>query len=376
MSGNMTIKENKSIVWVTPNHFIDVDLQIVPYLAKTFKIHWIVLGKENKPTAYVNIETICKRIQSLTTEYYTINGKWYMPYQFFKYRKFFKYVISLPSNIIYIDSALTFWIYYAAAYTLPKEKVILATHNVKTPKGARLEHFVRFFMKKTLNNFYNFHVFSKNQEKYLKNTIQGKNILYAPLTLKDYGEKKPRTENPEITNFLSFGHIRRYKRIDLLINAAQKLHEEVEIPFKITIAGNCTSWEKYQKLIKYPQLFDLKIGFINDDEVSDLFSNADFLVLPYQDLAQSGAITVAFNYHIPVITSDIIQFREFVENGKNGFLFKSEDINDLKCSMYKALMLKKNNKYNTLVESTKQFVQKNYTLSSIAEKYTNYFNKF
>lgn len=365
----------KTITWITPTFFIDVDNQIVPYLSKTYKIHWIIVGGHNKPSIYKQLEKVTKKY-NIEFKYYTISGKWYMPNQYFKYKKLFGYILSLSSDLIYVDSSLTFWKYYAALHTLPKEKTILATHNVKTPKGARLEHFVRYFMKQTLKNFKNFHVFSMNQKEYLEKLVKGRNVLYAPLTLKDYGEKGNRTKYKNRINFLSFGHIRQYKRIDLLIDAAQQLYKETDIPFKVTIAGNCPQWGEYQSLIKYPELFDLKIGFIKDEEVANYFANADYLVLPYQDLAQSGAITVAFNYNVPVITSDIIQFREFVHEGENGFMFQSENVNDLKRVLLNALHLGKSAKYNSLVQSTASFVQKNYVLSSIANKYIKFFNQF
>ena len=114
---------------------------------------------------------------------------------------------------------------------------------------------------------------------------------------------------------------------------------------------------------------------MDDDEIAGLFANADYLVLPYQDLAQSGAITVAFNYSVPVITSDIPQFQEFVEEGRNGYMFKSEDVQGLKEVMKKALLQSKDT-YTSLVSSTEQYVKENYSLETIVQRYINYFNSF
>ena len=107
--------------------------------------------------------------------------------------------------------------------------------------------------------------------------------------------------------------------------------------------------------------------------MAKLFANADYLVLPYQDLAQSGAITVAFNYGVPVITSDIPQFLEFVEEGVNGFLFQSENVDSLKKVLLKALDLPRS-EYNNLLKSTDKFVSENYSLKAITSRYKEYFN--
>lgn len=365
----------KSISWITPTFFIDVDYQIVPYLSSFYDIHWIIVGDNNVPPIYLKLEKIAE-YNNIKLEYYTIDGKWYDPTHFFKYKKLFSYVVRQSADIIYLDTSLAFWTYYAALLTLPRDKTVLATHNVKTPKGARLEHFARYFMKQTLKHFRNFQVFSMNQRQYLESMVQGKNVLFAPLTLKDYGKKKERLKYKDKINFLAFGHIRQYKRLDLLIEAAQQLYKEVKTPFMITIAGSCSQWKEYQSLIKYPEIFDLQIRFIGDEEVSDLFSDADYLVLPYQDLAQSGAITVAFNYYVPVITSDILQFKEFVREGINGFMFKSENVDSLKDVMRYALQIGKGDTYQGLIESTTEYVQNNFVLSAIADKYIKYFDSF
>lgn len=360
-----------SISWFTPISFIDVDILIVPELSKSFKIDWMIAGSR-KPAVYAKLKAMAS--DNLQVEFQTIKYKWYNPLSYLEYRKAFKILVKKDYDLIYIDKAPQFFNYYAAKNILPKEKTVFASHNVKTPKGAHFEHKARYYMKKLLNTYQNFQVFSRNQLEYLNNMVDGKNVLYAPLALKDYGEKGERTLHHDVINFLSFGQIKHYKRIDLLIDAAQNLYEETGKKFVVTIAGRCPSWGEYSKRIKYPELFDLHIGYVDDSEVADLFANADYLVLPYQDLAQSGAITVAFNYGVPVITSDIPQFQEFVEEGVNGFLFHSEKLECLKEIMLKALELPKKD-YMELLKSTEDFVNKNYSLQAITNKYKDYFNQ-
>lgn len=360
-----------SISWFTPTAFIDVDILIVPELAKSYKIDWMITGPR-KPAIYSKLEAMAS--ESLHVEFYAIKHKWYIPLSYFEYIKAFKRLVDKGNDLIYVDKAPQFLNYYAAIRTLPVERTIFATHNVKTPKGAHFEKKARYYMSKLLNKYCNFQVFSRNQLEYLENMVQGKNVLYAPLALKDYGKKGERTKHHGIVNFLSFGQIKHYKRIDILIDAAQKLYEETGKLFVVTIAGRCPNWAEYSKRIKYPQLFDLHIGYIDDSKVADLFANANYLVLPYQDLAQSGAITVAFNYGVPVITSDIPQFQEFVEEGVNGFLFQSESVECLKNVMLNTLVMSQD-AYNKLLKSTEKYVSNNYSLKAITDRYETYFNQ-
>lgn len=58
---------------------------------------------------------------------------------------------------------------------------------------------------------------------------------------------------------------------------------------------------------------------IDDEEIPELFTKSDYLVLPYEDVAQSGPHMIAYNYNLPVIASDIDGFKERVVDGENGF---------------------------------------------------------
>ena len=360
------------ISWVTPTWFIDVDILIVPKLSEHFLINWTIIGQDC-PAIFSRLKE--NENAHLSVKFLKTRCRWYLPTSFFEHLSLFKRIVAEQADIIYLDLAPQLYAYYASIRVLPRQKTVFATHNVKTPKGAKMEKLARYYMQQVLHHFDNFQVFSKNQRDYLLQQVNHKNVLYAPLALKEYGPKHERTQYKDCVNFLSFGHIRRYKRIDLLIEASQQLYEESGVKFVVTIAGNCPEWSFYARKIRHKELFNLHIGYIDDGEVADLFSNADYLVLPYQDLAQSGAITVAFNYDVPVITSDIPQFEEFVEDGKNGFLSHSEDISSLKQVMRNALELNKKD-YAGLVCSTHQYVEANYSLAAITEKYVNYFSKF
>ena len=142
----------------------------------------------------------------------------------------------------------------------------------------------------------------------------------------------------------------------------------------MTIVGNCKNWEQYQTLITKPELFDVRIGFVENEDIPSYFNDADFFVLPYQDLAQSGAITVAFQYNVPVITSDIIQFKEFNADSSCGFMFKNCDSHDLSVKMEQALEMSKQEIVEMKI-SQKNFVVKEFSAQSILGKYIDYLEK-
>ena len=360
----------KSIVWVTAGCFIDVDIDIVPALAEHFKIHWYVWGAMSQGDAKRMTAVI--QSDNLKIDYINIKNKWYSPFVFFEYCKILKH-IAKEGDLLYVDNGGGLCFYQALYHVCNLNKTILAIHNVKTPKGARYERLARFNTKYAVRHFRNIQTFSHNQHLYLNSLASGRNVLEAPLMLKYYG--KPTKERINVTfNFLTFGHIRGYKRVDLLIEAAQELAERTDKKFKVTIVGNCKNWEQYEGLITKPELFDVRIGFVENEDIPNYFNDADFFVLPYQDLAQSGAITVAFQYNVPVITSDIIQFKEFNDGQTYGLMFKSCDSHALSVEMERALNFTEE-EIAQMKNCQQEFVKKNFSANSILGKYTNYLNK-
>src|SRR5690606_11227486 len=59
--------------------------------------------------------------------------------------------------------------------------------------------------------------------------------------------------------------------------------------------------------------------------VGSYFSIADVLVTPYHEASQSGPVQIAQALGKPVIASDLPAFRECMEQGVSGRLFKTGD---------------------------------------------------
>lgn len=103
---------------------------------------------------------------------------------------------------------------------------------------------------------------------------------------------------------LFFGLIRDYKGLDILIESMNDLEG-----YQLVIAG-----EVYGKNNQYDELISRNkhaehIFFFNeyvaDNRVSDFFSAADFVVLPYRSASQSGVTAVAFNFRKPVVATRV-----------------------------------------------------------------------
>jgi glycosyltransferase involved in cell wall biosynthesis len=130
---------------------------------------------------------------------------------------------------------------------------------------------------------------------------------------------------------LFFGIVRRYKGVDVLIEALA----QADVPdVGLTVAGEI--WEGRDELLRL--ISDLGLagrvtlteGYVPTDEVPRLFAEADALVLPYRSATASQNTLIAFEFGIPVIATRAGALADAVTDGVNGLLCEPGDVSGLK----------------------------------------------
>jgi len=127
---------------------------------------------------------------------------------------------------------------------------------------------------------------------------------------------------------LFFGFIRKYKGLDILLNAMKivkdTLLNEKQAPVKLLVAGEFYEDEKpYLQQIKDNQLEDvviLKTEFIADNEVKFYLCAADVVVQPYRNATQSGVTPLAYHFEKPMIVTNVGGLTAMVPEGKVGLI--------------------------------------------------------
>jgi len=362
----------KRICWITASYFLDVDLPIVPKLMNDFNIDWKIISSKKL------LESDRQYILSQTDKPFELiisEGRFYSYSHYQFYKSLIISIKRLNYDWIYFDISDYFFLFPLIKHYLGNKNVTVATHNVSIPKGARYHILAKLSMGYITRNFKHFQVFSKNQRDILRKKTRAVNphIFYCPLMLKDYGKRNDRQESDQ-TRFLFFGNIIQYKRVDLLIDAVNLLVEDGITNFKVDICGYCRPdvWKlKYLSLIKYPDIVNCDIRRIPNELVATYFNNNDYFVMPYQDIAQSGAMTVALNYCLPIIASDLDTFREFITHEENGYLFTPGSAAELAEVMKRAIN-NSNNDYQMLKDNLQQMIDENLSENIIVKKYTDY----
>ena len=127
---------------------------------------------------------------------------------------------------------------------------------------------------------------------------------------------------------LFFGFIRKYKGLDMLLEAISLLKRQIPNPQspipKLLIAGEFYEDEKiYQQQIDalgIRELLILKTGFIPDSEVKNYFCAADVVIQPYRNATQSGVTPLAYHFEKPMIVTNVGALPDYVAHEKVGLV--------------------------------------------------------
>ncbi len=159
--------------------------------------------------------------------------------------------------------------------------------------------------------------------EFQKPMIQNPHPLYD-----NFGEAVPMDEakrklnlDPACHYILFFGFIRKYKGLDLLLEAFAD-ERLTKLPLKLIVAGEFYENEKpYLDLINTTGIAGdviLKTDFIEEEEVKQYFSAVDVVVQPYKSATQSGVTQIAYQFNKPMIVTKVGGLPELVPDGKVG----------------------------------------------------------
>ncbi len=129
--------------------------------------------------------------------------------------------------------------------------------------------------------------------------------------------------DPNEKIILFFGFIRKYKGLDILLEAMNDERMRSS-GIKLLIAGEFYEDRKqYDELIQqlniFPQLI-LRTDFIADSEVRYYLSAADFVIQPYRHATQSGVTPLAYHFEKPMLVTNVGGLPDLVPDGKAGLI--------------------------------------------------------
>lgn len=214
----------------------------------------------------------------------------------------------------------------------PKSTVLCIVDNI-IPHEPRVgdRPFTRYFVKPVDG----FIAMSQNVLDDIDQFGRSKPKLLSPHPIFDnFGQIMPRETaltklglDPQFRYLLFFGLIRKYKGLDLLLEAfADPRFRQSKL--KLIVAGEYYSdKETYIEIIRKHGLENDVVQvdkFIPNSEVQDFFNASDLVVQPYRHATQSGVTQIAYHFNKPMVVTNVGGLEEMCPDGRVGYVVPPE----------------------------------------------------
>ena len=358
----------KTLAYINPDCYVDVDMGVLKYIARHFRVVWFPVYYTDRKIYYTP-EQIREYAERYGIEIHPCPRLYRQrdPRNLSFYSKIVETINGSGADLVY--SCITEELYWTIASRKLKAKRVLGLHDVLMHNFSNpLKRFIQTEIRKqTIKDSPSICVFSENQRLLLKK-VYGREAAILGLSSRDLGHSdKIRPALSEGIRILFFGSILQYKGLDLLIEALEALKDEGVSNIILTVAGKGNYWDVCQKLIRTQEIYDLRVRFIDNEEIPDLLALHHFMILPYRDATQSGPLMIAAGYGLPVIAPDYGCFRECYSND-SGILYS-----DLKSALRRA---------SAMTEAEYEAMSRNageladcFSEEVVSKRYIDYFNK-
>jgi glycosyltransferase involved in cell wall biosynthesis len=211
-----------------------------------------------------------------------------------------------------------------------KDKILFITENVVSHEANAVD---KILTRIGLNFASKFLALSGIVDKEVRQFSKGKRVYRSELPVYDCYEQSGKFDIQKVKEelgfdkdsliLLFFGYVRKYKGLDILIEAFPKILSEHPEARLLIVGEFYEDPNEYNELIKKFNIVNyVKVinRFVPNEDVEKYYRICDVVVLPYKSATQSGILNVAYGFLKPVIATSVGGLSEFVEDGKTGFI--------------------------------------------------------
>ena len=258
-----------------------------------------------------------------------------------------------------------------------KKKIIVTIHGLDWQRakwGGFATKYIKFGEKMAAKYADEIIVLSENVKKYFKDTYNREtnfipNGVNKP-EIKDANIIKDKFNLAKDSYILFLGRLVPEKGIHYLIEAYNKINTDK----KLVIAGGSSDTDTYFNELKEKAKDNKNIiftGFVQGEELEELYSNAYIYVLPSDLEGMPLSLLEAMSYKNCCLTSDIPECKTVMDD--NGVTFKKSDVNDLKEKLqYLVDNVDKVNKYKS---EAQDYILKKYNWDDVVDKTIELYKK-
>lgn len=158
-----------------------------------------------------------------------------------------------------------------------------------------------------------------------------KNPKILPYPIQDIARDKEKVQNEKIKVAVC-ATIQDRKGQDIFVDAINMLPKELNCNVEFIVIGDVCEDDVYNKVKKATcsnKSIILLEATNNLQKYYDFISSIDVLCCPSREDPYPLVVIDALMHSIPVVISDHVGQKEIIENGKNGYVFESENSHDL-----------------------------------------------
>lgn len=270
------------------------------------------------------------------------------PYFFLK-KKIFKELKKIDPDLIHIQSSLS--IAKVASLYAYKYKVagVATGHYAKGELEFKfrrlkiiskiLDFIVGFSFRSTWKNIDLVTVPSKFAFRYFQNLIKSKNKI-TTISNGIYTEKykSKNRKNLSEKTILYVGRFIPSKNVEMIIRSLPYILSRVDV--RLILVGGGALEGGLKRLVKELGVEKKVVftGYATEEKVREMYKKADIFVTASAADNQPLTILEALASGLPVVAANVGGIPELIKNEKNGFLFKSQNLNSFTGNVLKILL--------------------------------------
>jgi len=258
---------------------------------------------------------------------------------------------------------------------LRRKKIIFTVHNVLGHETNFIDKLITkiiflfpdFFILHSIGNIDRMEeVFHISRDKMIR-IPHGIYEFYKNEEVTKEESRKKLNIKQNIPVVLSFGNIREYKGVDILIQAFAIVRNELPSSLLIIAGKSWIDWKPNKKIIeKYKLQKNIRtfLEYVPMSDVKHYFEASDLVALPYKHFeSQSGPGNIALAFHKPLIVSNTGGLPDLLKNKE--FVIEKNNVKQLAEKIIKIL---KNKKLAEQLSKDSKELCKEYSWEDIGEK--------
>lgn len=265
-----------------------------------------------------------------------------------------------------------------------KKRILYITENVISHEANKTD---KILTKLALNKAKAFLALSNSVEKHLQSMFNQR-VFRSELPIYDfYSTNDTTAKTAEIkksfgfaeddTVFLFFGLVRKYKGLDLLLEAFANV-AATNNKVKLLVVGEFYEDDQPYKDIVAKHNMAAKVvienRYVPNEEVEQFFLASDVTVLPYRSATQSGVLNVAYGFYKPAIVTNVGELGSLVAPGVTGIVVDQPTVSDIQKGLEEFLQMKAAGKQ--FAASIKNYIEEKNTFKQVAGVFKNILTYF